>query len=288
MSDQEYTIDDLPQFSPWPARLLGAARWDPRLTTPEEVTREFDQEKWGPLLARARAAPSPPTLEDVVDWELQDAPPSLRSVGGGLKLMGGKEALSHFRDVVAQTVARYLPSSAVVELGCGYGAIILDLARRPAFRGLPFLAAEYTASGVELTRLLAAAQPVALSVAKCDFRSAEMTELSMPVGSVVFTSFATMYIPELSVDFVAALARRRPQAVVHFEPCYEHCDQTKLLGMMRRRYVEVNDYNRNLVSLLHGQERAGAIRILEEQPALCGPNPLLPASVLAWRPRYEL
>ena len=56
------------------------------------------------------------------------------------------------------------------------------------------------------------------------------------------------------------------------------------LGLLRKRYVEVNDYNRNLVGLLRGRQAAGAVRLLEERPAAFGTNALLPASVLAWAP----
>ena len=41
------TLNDLPRFSPWPARLLGIDKWDQRQKTPEEVTREFEHDKWG-------------------------------------------------------------------------------------------------------------------------------------------------------------------------------------------------------------------------------------------------
>jgi hypothetical protein len=54
---------------------------------------------------------------------------------------------------------------------------------------------------------------------------------------------------------------------------------------LRRRYIEVNDYNRNLVSLLRAQQAEGALRILEELPAVLGVNPLLPVSVIVWSPR---
>jgi hypothetical protein len=70
---------------------------------------------------------------------------------------------------------------------------------------------------------------------------------------------------------------------VHFEPCYEHFDELSLTGALRRRYVEVNDYNRNLVSLLHRHAASNVIAILEETRAVMGVNPLLPVSIVAWR-----
>jgi hypothetical protein len=53
---------------------------------------------------------------------------------------------------------------------------------------------------------------------------------------------------------------------------------------MRRRYIEINDYNRNLVTVLEAAEKEGRIRILTQSPNLFGRNPLLPASLIAWKP----
>jgi len=54
--------------------------------------------------------------------------------------------------------------------------------------------------------------------------------------------------------------------------------------MLRRRYIEINDYNRNLVTLLQEHETKGTLKILKEERSLFGNNPLLPISVIAWKP----
>ncbi|MEP6905750.1 MAG: hypothetical protein ABI875_06670 [Gemmatimonadales bacterium] len=46
----------------------------------------------------------------------------------------------------------------------------------------------------------------------------------------------------------------------------------------------MNDYNTNLVTVLHEQRDRGVIEIVEERPAVFGSNPLLAASVIVWRP----
>jgi hypothetical protein len=53
---------------------------------------------------------------------------------------------------------------------------------------------------------------------------------------------------------------------------------------VRWRYIEVNDYNTNLVTELHERRDRGVIEIVEERPAVFGSNPLLAASVIVWRP----
>ena len=79
----------------------------------------------------------------------------------------------------------------------------------------------------------------------------------------------------------AALGQK---TTIFIEPCYEHCDDSTLLGLLRRRYIEVNDYNTNLVTLLHEESEAGKVKILDERKAAFGHHPLLAASVIVWEP----
>lgn len=280
----EYTIDDLPAFSPWPARLLGLESWSARQKTPAEVTREYDRDKWGALLTRLRSSQSSPTVEDVDRWSLEGAPPSLCSIGNRIELMSATEARERYLQFVESALQRYLPASALVELGAGYGSVILRLARKRAFAGLPLLAGEYTTSGIELMRLLADAEELPIDVGRCDLGSERIIEFNAPEGALLFTSMAVHYIPRLTAAYITGLAALRPKVVVNVEPCYEHTDTATLTGALRRRYIELNDYNRNLVSLLREAEAAGALHILEERSAVLGINPLLPVSVIAWSP----
>ena len=279
-----YTLDDLPRFSPWPARLLGLEPWEPKCKTAQEVTREYEVEKWGPLLAKVRQAQQPISLAQVDEWHLGNLPPALCSINGQLDMLPPQEAHQQYLNIIEGVLKQYLPTSALIELGAGYGSIILGLAETESFRQTRLLAGEYTASGMELIHTLAKAQSLAIETAYCDFAWPTVTELSIPAGAILFTSFATHYVPKLSPDFINQLTQFQPRIVAHFEPCYEHCDSTTLLGLMRRRYIEVNDYNRNLATLLYEQQQQGRIKILEERPAVFGTNSLLAASIIVWQP----
>ena len=48
------SINDLPKFSPWPARLLGAEEFVAKRRTPSEVRREYESEKWRNVLSWLR------------------------------------------------------------------------------------------------------------------------------------------------------------------------------------------------------------------------------------------
>jgi hypothetical protein len=101
---------------------------------------------------------------------------------------------------------------------------------------------------------------------------------------VIYTSHAAQSVPRLSAAFVDGLSALSPSAVIHIEPCFEHTGGKTLLGLLRRRYIEMNDYNTNLITILHEQRERGTIDIVEERPAVFGSNPLLAASVIVWRP----
>jgi hypothetical protein len=281
----EFTVEDLPRYSPWPARLLGLTEWQQRKKTLTEVTREFDHEKWGHLLDRYRATGGKAAIDDVEAWMLESIAPTLCTIGERFQLVTPSHALRRHYAVVAQTIHDLLPATSIVDLGAGIGGAILRLAVDSRFQGTPMYAAEFTNSGVELMKLLAASAGISLRIGHCDLSSESLTDLPVPEGSILFTCMAACYVPHIADNFVNTFCKLSPKAVVHFEPCYEHCDPQTLTGALRQRYIELNDYNRNLVSLLHRHASAGAIRILKEVRAVIGVNPLLPISILVWEPR---
>jgi hypothetical protein len=196
-----------------------------------------------------------------------------------------REAHSRYRDLVARALNEHVTgATALVELGAGYGSVIVDLASRPEFAGLPAFGLDLTAAGAELIARMAAAQEVIVKSGLCDLLANSVTDVSIPEGALVYTSYAAHYEPTHARGFIDRIAALGQKTTVFIEPCYEHCDDSTLLGLLRRRYIEVNDYNTNLVTLLHEQSDAGRVKILDERKAAFGHHPLLAASVIAWEP----
>jgi len=284
MSKKQYDLDDLPRFSRWPARLLGAEEWQPKSKTAAEVAREYEHEKWGPLLKIVRNAGRGMTVHDADKVVFADLSPQLCSVGRSFRMLTAMAAHRRHIDLVVSALERFQPCNALVELGAGYGTIILRLAKLPGFRRTPIIAGEFAPSGVGLIELLARAQKTNIVAGACDFASSPLVEFQIPEGALIYTSMATPCVPMLDGSFIDQLVAMQPKAVVHVEPCYEHCDTDTLLGSMRRRYIEINDYNRNLVTLLRKYQKQGALQIVAERRAVFGTNPLLCSSVIAWVP----
>lgn len=277
------TLDELPKYSPWPARILGSEPWNDRVKSPEEIEREFGREKWGALLERFRATPAA-GLKDVDEWAAGSTESSLSTVGEHLVLMTPEESHNAYISYIGNALAPYLPATDVVELGCGYGSVILGLARHEEFLGANLFAADYTLSGPELAAAIAGREGMPLTAGQCDLKKNPVTTLPIPEGSLIYTAYAAQYVEPVTRESIAGIAALKPKAVVHVEPLYEHCDDATLLGLLRRRYIEMNGYNRNLLTMLRQLEAEGSIRLIHESEAAFGPNPLLAASVVSWAP----
>jgi hypothetical protein len=278
------SLDELPRFSPWPSRLLGLEPWAAKEKTPAEIEREFGREKWGALLDRFKKTEGA-RLDDVDRWAAGETKVTLASVDQHLVEMTPEESHEAYIAYISDSLAPYLPASALVELGCGYGSVILGLARKPAFQDLPYFAADYTKTGPELAQLIAAEESVKIETGSIDLRRPDVTDLKIPAGALIFTSYAAQYIQPLADSFIEGLKSHEPKAVVHVEPVYEHCDPSTLLGLLRQRYIQANGYNQNLSTILHDHEALGSLEIIHESVPGFGPNPLLAASVIAWKPR---
>ena len=276
-------LEDLPKFTEWPRRLLALELFTVKYKTAKEVLREFNQDKWGQLLKQVWKMNKPTLVE--VELGLIDSYTLMPYYEGGkFYLANERQLLDMHLDLFEDVLRPHLEgASCLVELGAGYGSKLLSIGQREGFSKLPLLAGEYTQSGRELISILAESLNIPITVGYCDFREMKIDDLSIPDNALIFTSYAAHYVPELSKDFVGFLAKLNPRAVVHFEPCYDYYAMDSLHGMMCRRYMELNDYTRNLASLIEASQQRGEISLRTRKNVL-GSNPFLPLSVLEWAP----
>jgi hypothetical protein len=276
-------FDDLPKYSAWPRRLLGLESFGVRQKSEREVLREFQDEKWGTLLdyARGVAEPALDEIQRMSSGPVADTPCYL---DGAFYLANQAQMLAAHLDLYAQVLEPHMDgATCLVELGAGFGSKLLALASRGPFSSVPLAAGEYTESGCELISLLAKQLNKAVNVGQCDFRALTARGLEFPEGSVIFTSYAAQYVPEMSKEFVGFIRSFKPKAVVHFEPCYEYYDEKSLHGLMCRRYIELNDYTRNFVTIIEAARLDGSISVRVRKNVM-GNNPLLPISIIEWSP----
>ncbi len=245
----------------WTRRLLGLEPFKRRRDA-ELIGREYDCDLYGGLLEaygedreafrRALTLPSP---DEVVV-----------SLGDEI----GSMPMEEFRRLRASTLCgvldRFAGNALLCELGAGYGQNAIAL-ERDLYGG------EYSPAAVEL------AAGMGFDIVPFDFYDPGSYEFIRP-DSVVMTAHAVEQIPD--ARFVIEGLRRvrnRVRLVVHFEPMYR-AEPTTFLDHIRNRYMELNDYCRNLIETTDADPD---IEVLEHTPDVLGLNPLNPTSIRVWR-----
>lgn len=278
------TLDNMASFSSWPARLLGLEAFPVKKKSPSEVEREYGVEKWGALLEIFSGIPSF-TLADVEEKEkdLKKIIPCFDNQLG-FYLTETEEADAIALEYMKETLSRYSAgASCLVELGAGYGAKIFNLSNTLSLSGLDLIALEYTNSGCDLINLIGEKTGKDIKVSFCDFNTLDFGGVQIPENAIIFTHMALPYVPELRNDFVSSLCHFKPKVVVHFEPCYEYFDMKSTHGLMCQRYMELNDYTKNIASGIE----AGCKKLnidIRIRKNVYGINPFLPFSVIEWTP----
>ncbi len=278
---EELKLDDLPQYSPWPARLLGLAGWTVATRTLEKVEREYDRDKYAQCLEFYQSSGEHVSPEAIKRFEYGSGLSQglCVSVGNRLYECSLEEARHRYYEMIYNGILEAArEANCIVELGAGYGFNLWMLRQQ----GITQLAmgGEFSKNAVVLASQLFQSDPN-ITVLHFNFlepRSYELLESLRP-PIMVFTAHAIEQLPSCDV-VLDSLARYRALigSIFHFEPIYELHDDS-LFGLMRRRYAEVNDYNTDLLSQL---KKRSWIRICEVQPHAFGLNPLNPTSVIRW------
>lgn len=283
---EKISWEDIAKYSHWPKRLTGEEPFSVRPKTPESVTREFNDEKWAALYDQAKDNPSMSLLE-IEDLEVNFKNKTALLWHGDFYLTTERGQRDRNLELCLETLRPYAKeATAIVEFGAGFGGKILNVAQDKDFRHLPSFAGEFTSKGQDLIRLLAKRMGLKTAVGYCDFAKLESNGFEkIPPGAILFTSYAAHYVPHLPEDFPAFFAKFKPRIVVHFEPVLELHNTGSRHDQMVQKYFELNDYTRNLRSVLKASEMAGKIKILREQKNVIGGNPFLPISITEWSPR---
>jgi len=151
-----------------------------------------------------------------------------------------------YDDLLAEWVGPTLGKArTVVELGAAFGHMLWSLRQR--FPGKLYRGGEYTESGIQVANLLYANHPD-ISVEHLNFlrqRLRRPRQGGRSRGGADQSGDRAIPDCRCIID-VLAKHRTKIAAVIHIEPAYDLQTPTTLLGQMRRRYIEINDYNRNL------------------------------------------
>lgn len=280
MTTKPLALNDLPAWSAWTRRIMGAEPVTARERTVEDTEREYDREKYAECLAYHEADPSR-TVEDVRAYETRSANDLICvSRGSALFLEPPAETRRRFMEILTEEVGKVAGGiDTVVELGSGYGYNLWWLAQR--FPQVRYIGGDLSRNAAYLAdRLYGNARVTIVPFNFFDERYALLEGLGR---TLLLTVYAVAMMPSARhfVDRVLA-AGATIVDVLQFEPLYELENASSMLGILRRRYVELNDYNRDLLSQLEARKE---VSIVDLRHDVHGVNPLYPASFLRWQPR---
>lgn len=278
------SFDEIQDYSPWLKSFFGENLGSPKVKSPQEVTREFNDDKWGFLLETAKKMGKDFSLSRLDDLEQDPSKERAFSVRDEF-FIGTSDDIRELHLSVYEAVLRphLEEASCLVELGAGYGSKLFHLAQRPGFEDLPLFAGEFTDNGCKLLTLIGDHMKKNVTTTVCDLTKANMLPIPIPENALIYTSYAAHYVPKILPQFVDFLERLRPTCVAHFEPLYEaHSDSTKY-GTLCKSYMTYNDYTLNILSGLTDSFKRKNIRYNLSLNVISG-NPLLPISVIDWSP----
>ena len=269
-------LDQLPQWSPWPARIAGLSPWSKPVRNLEKIEQEYDRDKFGRCLEFVRKNGAV-DVDELRRFEigLQEEDKICVSLGQDLFAAPLSLALKMEKELLIQAIAPHLAGArAVVELGCGWGHNLGQLAR--IFPDKQFIGGDYSRNAVEVASLLFHGR-ANIQIERFNFYDSHYSILNRarpPV--VVLTVFAVEQL-DSAAHFIAAM-RSGPQVlrVINIEPL--PCPQpATVLQILRAAYFRLNSYCDDLASLLTSQ-----ISDLHMERDVFGLNPIHPASVISW------
>ena len=285
LKNKRITLNDLVKFSPIVKDIMNWENKTIRIKNSEAITREFNYDKWGSLKNKF--------LKNEIKYLYE-----FDSYIDGFKkniayfhnnnfyISTGKCVFDEHLHIYYSTLKKYASkNTALVELGAGFGSKILNLALYTDLQFSSLHAAEYTKNGIELMKLISQSHNLELDVGKCDFYNCSVDGLSIPENSIIFTSFSLHYIKNFNEKIINFFLNFNPKIVINFEPCYEAHSSETVHGIMCKRYIYLNDYNTNFLSLILKSTKNKKIYSSIEKNII-GSNPILPLSIIKWSKLY--
>lgn len=278
----EIPLNELPKWTGWPAKLIGIEDFAAVTRDLNKIHTEYSEDKWQKCADTFDKSGGTLTAYDlrVIYYDVNSEKRRAAIINGQLVDACNVDVMGWYDEVLTSAMSDAVKSAqTIVELGCGMGHMLWVL--RKTFPGLSYRGGDYADSAVALAAKLYRATPE-ISVEKFNFYAPDYELLEKAKGPVVvFTSQALEQVPK-SASVIETLSKYKHKIarVYHMEPAYALYDDGTLLGQLRRRYIELNDYNRDLISTL---KTRNDVEILRLEPHVVGWNPFNSLALTEWR-----
>ena len=155
LAGRSATLEELSNFSPWPSLLLGIEKFKKKRKNKSEISREYELEKWQPILEKVKQTSDNIRVEEVDRWMYRKSQEVFCCVNKQFRVMSASDCHKLNLELIEETLKDLLPFSNLVEIGAGYGSIILNLAKKNLANDLSIIATEWTPSGRSIITELA-------------------------------------------------------------------------------------------------------------------------------------
>lgn len=290
---EEINLNNLPTYSEWPDRIFGVSDWSVPDRDIDKVIKEYDEEKYKNLLEHRNdnkvTEPKKIKKKQLLSrsWQFspieQNKPHTVVSQNEELYFAPVLEA-QWYNDKMLSSVFKSILNGdeIVMELGAGYGYNLHSLSQ--TFTDCEFVGGELSENAVRLSnKLYRNVDNVRVSQFNYYDENYELLETELKNDVVLFTRLSIEQLPECrSVIEQFINYKNKIDTIVHLEPVYDMYNEDTLLGLLRKKYTEINDYNRDLFSSL---EQHKEVEIQKTEHDIFGDNGLCPMSLIQWEPK---
>lgn len=262
--------DYLSANNPWTKRLLGLEPFS-KTRNLEQIEAEYNQEKYARLLNfEFSNAELYRKQENQLDGfnNNNDVFVSLNEELFEVKI---GLATTINRSIISDIVQKYQPVN-LCELGCGYG-YNLSYIKKICW---DVWGGEYSENAVTI------GHKSGLDIRRFNYYNLSNYEQIFKKRDrvVVLTVHSVEQLPSAQCFIDGIYSQKHIiDLIINLEPTFLP-ERTSLVGMLRNRYIELNDYNRDLLEILTNRDD---VEIIEYQPDIIGFNPLNPTNLIVWR-----
>ena len=271
-------FNDIVKFHDWPKKLISNQNLVVKEKNNKEIFREFGNEKWTYInnLIDKIKNPTIQNIEKNIDFNEK-----IVSVYKGEFYKIFKKEIDELHiKLYTDTILKYLDKvEYIVELGAGFGSKILRIASDKRFKNKKIIAGELTGQGQKAIKKIASNMGIEIKVGFCDIGKGDFKDLHIPYNSLIFTSYSAHYTSKIKKRVYKKLMALKPNVIIHFEPIYEVFSKNNIYDLMCKKYIEINDYNTNLLTVIQNLNKEGLLKFTIDRNVI-GTNPFLPISVI--------
>ncbi|MBI2353865.1 MAG: hypothetical protein HYV06_02350 [Deltaproteobacteria bacterium] len=251
----------------WTDKLLGDQSTSKKIRTIEQIENEYNLEVYGKRLEVAQ--------QDLESYRTKSlyaisSKETYVAIKDSIYLMPFCMLVALKRNKILEQIEKYCKNEYICELGAGNGQNMIWLKE---YQDRNVYGGEYSKNAVKLAKML--------GFEMYDFNYYEQSDYDfIKDNSSIITVHSIEQIPDATV-IINSLRKikHKLKYILHFEPIYND-GREDLIGLLRNKYLKINDYNLNLLDLLRTGED---IEIVHTEFDAFGNNPLNPTSIIVWK-----